>query len=117
MVDKEQLLQVFNNLIRNAIQAVPDGAEPKITIALGLEEDRAIIRVTDNGAGIPEELQSKMFEPNFTTKSSGMGLGLAISKRIVEGSGGEISFDTTPGRGTTFEISLPLYREEEPSTR
>lgn len=117
LVDKEQLLQVFNNLIRNAIQAVPDGAEPKITIALGLEEDRAIIRVTDNGAGIPEELQSKMFEPNFTTKSSGMGLGLAISKRIVEGSGGEISFDTTPGRGTTFEISLPLYREEEPSTR
>ncbi|MFO7616964.1 MAG: ATP-binding protein, partial [Bacteroidales bacterium] len=112
LADKEQILQVFNNLIRNAIQAVPDGVDPRITVSLGIQGNQAVIRVSDNGSGIPEELRDRMFEPNFTTKSSGMGLGLAISKRIIEGSGGEISFETTPGHGTTFRITLPLYAEE-----
>jgi signal transduction histidine kinase len=110
--DKEQILQVFNNLIRNAIQAVPEGSEPVVGIELESGAGSALIRVNDNGAGIPEELQPKMFEPNFTTKSSGMGLGLAISKKYIEGSGGDIWFETEKGKGTTFFIRLPLAVNE-----
>lgn len=110
--DKEQILQVFNNLIRNAIQAVPEGTEPVVRIELESGTDSVVARVSDNGTGIPEELQPKMFEPNFTTKGSGMGLGLAISKKYIEGSGGEIWFETEKGKGTTFFVKLPLYRQE-----
>lgn len=111
--DKEQLLQVFNNLITNAIQSVPEGEMREIEIEVQEHNSTLIIMVTDNGSGIPEELHEKLFTPNFTTKTSGMGLGLAITKRIIDYSDGKIWFETEMGEGSTFIIELPVYRVQE----
>ncbi len=110
--DPEQVIQVFNNLIRNAIQAVPDGVEPVVDISIDAGEEEVVVTVTDNGTGIAEELQSRLFEPNFTTKSSGMGLGLAIAKKIMEGSNGKIWFETRKNAGTSFYLGWPLFKPE-----
>jgi len=110
--DPEQLLQVYNNLIRNAIQAVPESREPAVDLYVEVLENHVRVRVTDNGSGIPVELQERLFEPNFTTKTSGMGLGLSIAKKIVEGANGRIWFETTKDDGTTFFIDWPLYQPD-----
>lgn len=110
--DPEQVIQVFNNLIRNAIQAVPEGVEPVVDISIEPTEDHVIVKVADNGIGISDELQSRLFEPNFTTKSSGMGLGLAIAKKIIEGSNGKIWFETRKNSGTTFFLEWPIFKPE-----
>jgi two-component system, NtrC family, nitrogen regulation sensor histidine kinase NtrY len=106
--DPEQLTQVFNNLLKNAIQSIPTDREGLIVVTISVEEKTVIICITDNGCGIPQEVAEKMFTPNFTTKSTGMGLGLAISRNIVEMAGGTITFFTSPNEGTTFSIILPL---------
>lgn len=108
--DKEQLIRVFANLIKNAIQSIPAGRKGLVTIDLLSREGQAVIKVTDNGTGIPEELGDKLFMPNFTTKSSGMGLGLAIVKNIVEDANGTVRYETEIGNGTTFIVELPLYK-------
>lgn len=108
--DPEQVLQVYNNLIRNAIQAVPESVEPVIDLFVEVKGDQVLVRVKDNGMGIPDELHDRLFEPNFTTKTSGMGLGLSIAKKIVEGSDGKIWFETQKDEGTTFFIEWPLYQ-------
>jgi nitrogen fixation/metabolism regulation signal transduction histidine kinase len=112
LADPEQISQVFVNIIRNAIQAISNQPseirrEPDIIVILNAmySEREVQISISDNGPGIPEELREKIFRPNFTTKSNGNGLGLAISKHIVEGSGGRIEFDTSD-KGTTFYIYL-----------
>jgi len=105
--DKEQLLQVFNNLINNAIQSVPQGRKPEVRVSISKVESNVLIAVSDNGTGIPKELQDKLFQPNFTTKTSGMGLGLAIARNIIENSEGKIWFDTK-SNGTTFFVEFPL---------
>jgi len=105
--DPEQLVQVFNNLIKNAIQAIPEEREGEISIRLTEEAKEVTITVSDNGAGIDAEIQDKLFIPNFTTKSTGMGLGLAIAKNIIEISGGSITFSTAINEGTTFSVRLP----------
>ncbi|TSA34520.1 MAG: HAMP domain-containing protein [Porphyromonadaceae bacterium] len=110
--DPEQVIQVFNNLIRNAIQAVAEGVEPVVDISIEAGEDTVIVKVTDNGIGITDDLQSRLFEPNFTTKSSGMGLGLAITKKIMEGSNGKIWFETRKNAGTSFYLEWPLFKPE-----
>lgn len=110
--DKGQIIQVLNNLIKNAIQAIPDDRQGKITLKLVPKGDIAYIVVEDNGCGIPEAMIEKVFSPNFTTKTSGMGLGLAISKNIIDATGGQIYFKTTAGEGTTFFIELPIYHEQ-----
>ncbi len=110
--DPEQLSRVFINLVKNAIQSIPEEREGKIGICLDTKQDMARIRVMDNGKGIPAELSDKLFQPNFTTKSSGMGMGLAIVKNIIENAGGIISFETEVGKGTTFIVELPLIPEE-----
>lgn len=110
--DPEQVIQVFNNLIRNAVQAVVAGVEPVVDISIEAGEDTVIVKVTDNGIGISDELQSRLFEPNFTTKSSGMGLGLAIAKKIMEVSNGKIWFETRKGGGTSFYLEWPLFKPE-----
>jgi nitrogen fixation/metabolism regulation signal transduction histidine kinase len=110
--DPEQLLQVFNNLIRNAIQAVPENREPEVDIYVSVGNGKVLVKVADNGTGIPDEQIERMFEPNFTTKSSGTGLGLAITKKIVEGAEGRIWFETQKDKGTTFFIEWPLYHPE-----
>jgi len=105
--DHEQLVRVFNNLIQNATQAIPEGQEGLISITLQREGTEVIVLITDNGSGIPAELQSRIFTPNFTTKSGGMGLGLAMVKAIMDTCGGQISFRTEPGLGTTFVLRFP----------
>jgi len=112
-MDKEQMTQVLNNLIRNAMQAIPDGRDPEIVIHIHKGEKTATCSITDNGVGIPEELHDRMFQPNFTTKTSGAGLGLAITRRIIEAAGGRIWFKTKPGEGSTFYVELPLFEEPD----
>ena len=103
LADREQISQVFVNIIRNAIQASPTDI---IVVLNATYSDREVqISISDDGTGIPADVQEKIFRPNFTTKSNGNGLGLAISKRIVEGTGGKISFETSD-KGTTFFIYL-----------
>src|SRR5210317_355945 len=106
-VDKEQWTRVVHNLIKNAIQSIPSGYDPEIAVTVAKADDKVMISVQDNGGGIPKEMQHKVFEPNFTTKSSGMGLGLALVKNLVNSFGGAIGFDTSE-KGTTFIIVLPL---------
>lgn len=106
LADRDQMLRVFNNLIRNAIQAIPEGRHGEIIIRLLKEGDYFVAVVKDNGVGIPEELRDKIFAPNFTTKSSGMGLGLAMTRTIIENMEGEISFETELGKGTEFKVKL-----------
>lgn len=106
--DREHLLRVFNNLITNALQAVPEGVRGKVEVRLRRDGDHAIVEVHDNGSGVPEEIRDRIFEPNFTTKSSGMGLGLAMVKRMVEQAGGSVWFETGSRTGTVFFVRLPL---------
>ena len=106
--DKNQLLRVFNNVIKNAIQAIPDDRKGVIAISLQMAEHRAMVKVADNGKGIPDYEKDKVFVPNFTTKSSGMGIGLAMCKNIVESAGGYIWFESNEGEGTIFFIELPV---------
>jgi len=108
--DKEQLLRVFTNLIKNAVQSIPQTRDGKITITLAKENSFYLISITDNGAGINDELKEKIFVPNFTTKTGGTGLGLAMSKNIIESFNGKIWFETKVNEGTTFSISLPEYK-------
>lgn len=109
--DKEQLSRVFINLIKNAIQSIPENRTGKVGISLVHNVEMVRISITDNGKGIPEELQNKLFTPSFTTKSSGMGLGLSIVKSIIESFDGNITFITKVNIGTTFIIELPVYRK------
>jgi two-component system NtrC family sensor kinase len=108
--DPEQLDQVFTNLIRNAVQAMPEGG--RLTIATAKEDaDQVTASVADTGVGIPEETLKKVFEPLFTTRVRGIGLGLAIAKTLVEGHDGAIEVTSEVGEGTRFTVRLPLARE------
>jgi nitrogen fixation/metabolism regulation signal transduction histidine kinase len=110
VTDKDQLIRMFSNLLKNAIQAIPSGKEGIINVSVSSADSSYLISVTDNGAGIPADQQDRIFTPNFTTKSGGMGLGLSMVKSIVESSGGKIWFKTRAGEGTTFYVSLPIAR-------
>ena len=107
--DRGRLEQVFLNLVKNAIEAMERGG--KISIQSRLSGDKVEIMVTDQGCGISEQDRDKVFAPFFTTKKHGTGLGLCISKRIIEDHGGSSFFlESEEGKGTTFKIRLPLYR-------
>ncbi len=108
--DRTQLIRVITNLVKNSIQAIHENQpeNPKIEVNVYQEEAFAVLSVMDNGIGITDENKEMVFEPKFTTKSSGMGLGLAMVKKIVETYGGEISFKATKEEGTTFIVKLPL---------
>ena len=108
MADKEHLNGIFSNLLKNAIQAVPTDGSGAIEVSVTASDGKVRVMFRDNGPGIPEELRSKMFTPNFTTKSSGMGLGLSIVKRYVETAGGKVWFETEKDNGTVFIVELPL---------
>lgn len=105
--DRTQLIRVVTNLVKNAIQASKDTVDPKIVVSVHNEEDEVCISICDNGSGISEENIDKVFEPKFTTKSSGMGLGLAMVKKIVETYNGSISFVSKPDKGTIFKVLFP----------
>lgn len=106
--DESQMLRVFNNLLKNAQQAFVPARRGMIHVTLKVEENKALVVVQDNGAGMSEEQKKKIFQPNFTTKSSGTGLGLAMVKNIVSGFGGRIWFESVENVGTTFSVELPL---------
>jgi signal transduction histidine kinase len=107
LADEKQLSRALINIIKNAKQAVSEIENPRIDIFLSYSEKAVIITIQDNGKGIPTEIRNHIFEPNFTTKTSGMGLGLAITKNIIERFGGTISFESSE-KGTAFFIQLPI---------
>jgi len=106
--DKNHLIRVFNNLVINAIQAIPSDRRGHIHVSLERQGDKAVIQISDNGGGIPTEIGDRVFEPNFTTKTSGSGLGLAICKKIIEAHEGDIRFETRENEGTDFFVEMPL---------
>lgn len=108
--DKEQISRVFNNLFKNAIQAIDHEKEGKVEVIMYFRDGYIVTEVCDNGSGIPDTLKDKIFVPNFSTKTSGMGLGLAISRKIVEVSGGSIRFESNEARGTCFTVELPEWK-------
>jgi signal transduction histidine kinase len=107
MADPDKLLQVFTNLITNACQAMPGGGTLAIRSALE-GKDRVIVSVTDTGVGISEEHMKRLFEPLFSTKAKGIGLGLVVTKAIVEAHQGRIDIWSEEGKGTTFTVTLPV---------
>ena len=108
--DRTQLIRVITNLIKNSIQAIHElqPENPKIEVSVFEENNFAVISVSDNGIGVSEENKTKVFEPKFTTKTSGMGLGLAMVKKIVEAYEGEITLISHEENGTTFKVRLPI---------
>ncbi len=106
--DKTQLIRIITNLVKNAKQSMRDEEEHKrIEVKVSLKNEFAHISVSDNGIGISQEHKQRIFEPKFTTKNSGMGLGLSIVKNIIESYGGHINFESTEGVGSVFYILIP----------
>ncbi|HMH24576.1 MAG TPA: HAMP domain-containing sensor histidine kinase [Puia sp.] len=108
--DKTQLNRLFTNLLQNALEACVNKDKRVVSVSEELKEESIIVKVTDSGEGIAPDMYTKIFTPNFTTKSSGTGLGLAMSKTIVEQAKGKIWFETVEGEGTTFFVELPILR-------
>jgi two-component system nitrogen regulation sensor histidine kinase NtrY len=112
VMDRAQLIRVITNLVKNAIQAIPETSENKeIIVSIKKEHKNVLITVSDNGIGIESNNIERIFEPKFTTKNSGMGLGLGIIKNIIENYKGTITFETKIGAGTTFTVSLPIIEK------
>lgn len=111
--DKKQLIRAFNNLIENSVQAIENEEEKNISIALTQESDQYRIIIKDTGTGIDPALGDQIFSPRFTTKTSGMGLGLAMVRSIIQDSGGSIKYQSELGKGTSFIIDLPKISEEK----
>jgi two-component system, NtrC family, nitrogen regulation sensor histidine kinase NtrY len=110
--DKQQIIRVMNNILHNAVQAIGNRKHGKIQIAVETINSRIRIAIKDNGDGISDEMKDKIFIPNFSTKSEGMGLGLAIVRGIIENCGGKIWFESVQNVGTTFFIELPQFYPE-----
>ncbi len=108
MGDANQLKQAFLNVISNAIQSMPEGGS--VTVRTEQRGQQIIVSISDTGEGIPKEVLDKLFVPFFTTRKTGSGLGLAVTRRIVENHGGTISVESEAGEGTTFRIALPVVR-------
>jgi len=106
LADKEELRRVFINVLRNAVQAIV--ADGEIRVTTRLTESQVDIVIADTGRGIPDEIKGRLFEPNFSTKSEGMGLGLAISKQTIVDLNGHIEIESTLGIGTQVRITLPV---------
>ena len=106
-LDKTQLIRIVTNLIKNATQAVEEEKKPKIDVKVFCKKEKIFIEVSDNGKGIKQEVEHLIFEPKFTTKTSGMGLGLPMIKNIIEAYDGSINFISIEGKGTVFTVILP----------
>lgn len=113
LADQEQLLRAFNNLFKNAIQAIPDLKKGIIEVIIDRDENWVRISISDNGTGLPPEMKDKLFKPNFTTKTSGMGLGLAIVKNIADDMGGTVTYHPRETGGSTFTLVLPFYNQAQ----
>ena len=106
-IDKTQLIRIVTNLVKNAVQASEEKEDPIVEVKVSSKGNNVKIVVTDNGKGINEDVKELVFEPKFTTKSSGMGLGLPMIKNIIEAYDGSINFTSTEGIGTVFTVILP----------
>ena len=111
-VDRVQLQQVLVNLIRNAVEAMEGAPHRELTVATSRRADTCEVAVSDTGRGVPAAARSKLFDPFYTTRANGMGVGLSISRTIVEGHGGTIWLDPSDGEGATFRFTLPLAQFE-----
>jgi signal transduction histidine kinase len=109
--DHSQLLRMLTNLLENAKQALPATLDGLIEVCLETTDGHALITIRDNGHGISEEVAQRIFQPYFTTKSSGTGLGLAMTKKIIEFWKGSIWFESEEGKGTTFFVQLPVLKQ------
>jgi nitrogen fixation/metabolism regulation signal transduction histidine kinase len=108
--DKSQLIRVFTNVIQNAIQSIPENRKGNISLrVIKIQNDFIRIIISDNGEGISAEKAKNLFQPYFTTKSSGTGLGLAMCKDIIDKFGGKITFESIELHGTDFFIDLPIF--------
>lgn len=105
-IDADQIQQVFINIINNALQAMPDGG--RLSIRAGSKAELVVVEFIDTGTGIPESAMNKIFDPLFTTKAKGIGLGLSVCKGILERHEGAIQAESKPGEGTRFTVSLPI---------
>jgi signal transduction histidine kinase len=113
--DPLQISQVFANLVANAVQAMTDGGKLVISATSEGHKKKNFIRleIKDSGAGMTEEVLGKIFEPLFTTKPRGIGLGLALSKSLIEANGGSIEAESQHGKGSRFTLKIPAFTEEE----
>jgi signal transduction histidine kinase len=111
MADQMQLQQVFLNLLLNAVEAMPGVGTLTINISHNVEERSLNVAISDTGRGISKEVMNKIFQPFFTTKLKGTGMGLAITRRIIEEHGGSIHVESDPGKGTTFRVTLPIGKD------
>jgi two-component system NtrC family sensor kinase len=109
--DRDQVRQVFTNLIINGLQAMPEGGELVVSTDPDQTEQRVKVTVRDNGRGIQDKDKERLFSPFFSTKAHGTGLGLAVSYGIVRDHGGDIRFESRAGEGATFMVLLPLRQE------
>jgi signal transduction histidine kinase len=113
-IDRTQLIRIITNLVKNAIQSIPDNQEEKsIKVTVIRKNEFVLIKVKDNGIGIDAENRERIFEPKFTTKTSGMGLGLGIIKNIIENYKGTINFETATDVGTVFTVALPILKDKK----
>jgi two-component system sensor kinase FixL len=106
LADRVQVQQVLVNLVRNAVDAMEDAERRELTISVGQLEDQALVTVSDTGPGIAPQIAENLFAPFMTTKRDGMGVGLSISRTIVEAHGGRLWVEETPGGGATFKFTL-----------
>lgn len=112
--DRALLTGALNNLVKNAIQAIPDDRDGRIVVSLYKRNMTAVVRVSDNGTGIPKDIQDKIFSPNFTTKQYGSGIGLLITKNIIQSVNGRIHFETIENEGTDFFVEFDIQNIENP---
>jgi two-component system sensor kinase FixL len=114
LADKVQIQQVLLNLMRNAIEAMEETEKRELVVSTVSAQDNMIeISVADTGTGIAPEVSAQLFQPFITTKRQGMGVGLSISRTIVEAHGGSIAPRSNPGGGTVFSFTLPALSKEE----
>jgi len=114
LADKVQVQQVLLNLMRNAIEAMEEAARRELVVSTAAAKDNLVtIRVADTGSGIAPEISAQLFQPFITTKRHGMGVGLSISRTIIEAHGGTITALPNPGGGTVFAFTLPSVSREE----
>jgi two-component system, LuxR family, sensor kinase FixL len=112
LADKIEIQQVLTNLLRNAAEAVADREHPSIVVRAEVRDGMVRVSVSDNGPGLPDQVQAKLFQPFVTTKKTGMGVGLSISHSIITDHGGRLRAEPSPDGGATFVIALPVAEEQ-----
>ena len=111
--DRSQLIRIITNLVKNAVQSIPEDRAPQISIHLSSTKTDVVIEVKDNGCGVSAAIKDKIFEPKFTTKTSGMGLGLPMIKNIIETYNGSNRFTSLKDEGSLFTVRFPKHFPDE----